>query len=291
MSASNAACANLHPFIDGELDDVARGAFRTHLATCSRCPTELETSLMCDAVAEEALVASQPQTIEIPTVDDHDRHDLVHGAQDRDDDLGARRMAKRRILLSAAALVLAAAGLAVFVGRRTEVPLLAANLSDDSFRTIEGRLAYAGFDRHRPLRRERGGASVDPWSGGREQTLAALQDRSDEHGLGVAMLLEGKYDEAARHFDRANPVPATLIDAAALALERGDGRAALAHADRALALAPRSGPALWNRALALELLGRAAPAIAAFEAVAALGEPGWADEARAHAAALRSGAR
>jgi tetratricopeptide (TPR) repeat protein len=276
MSGTSAACANLHPFIDGELDDAGRGAFRAHLAICPRCPAELESTMMCDAVAEEALVASQPQTIEIPSVGD---------------ELGARRPPQRRILLTAAALILAAAGLGLFVGRRTEEPLLAANLSDDPFRTIEGRLAYAGFDRHRPLRRERGGATVDPWSGGREQTLAALQERNDEHGLGVALLLEGKYDEAARHLDRAAALPATSIDAAALALERGDGRAALAHADRALALLPRSGPALWNRALALQLLGRTAPAIAAFESVAALGEPGWADEARAHAAALRGGNR
>ena len=50
--------------------------------------------------------------------------------------------------------------------------------------------------------------------------------------------------------------------------------------------APRHPQALWNRALALRDLGLALAAAEAFEAVAALHEPGWADEARAHAQQL-----
>ena len=55
-----------------------------------------------------------------------------------------------------------------------------------------------------------------------------------------------------------------------------------------LARAPRFGPALWNRALVLRELGLLRGAAAAFDDVAALGEPGWSGEARTQAATLRA---
>ena len=61
--------------------------------------------------------------------------------------------------------------------------------------------------------------------------------------------------------------------------------------ERRLAAEPRSAQALWNRALVASALRLPHAAAADFSAVAALGEPGWAAEARTRAAAVREGAR
>ncbi|HEY0712492.1 MAG TPA: zf-HC2 domain-containing protein, partial [Polyangia bacterium] len=50
-----AACSNLHPFIDGELDEADAAAFRQHLGVCATCPGELEAAVLADAVAEAGL--------------------------------------------------------------------------------------------------------------------------------------------------------------------------------------------------------------------------------------------
>jgi hypothetical protein len=76
-------------------------------------------------------------------------------------------------------------------------------------------------------------------------------------------------------------------DRAVLALSKGDEAGALALLEKTFLEQPRSAQALWNRGLALRDLELWISSAEAFEAVAALGEPGWADEARARAQALR----
>jgi hypothetical protein len=77
-------------------------------------------------------------------------------------------------------------------------------------------------------------------------------------------------------------------DRAALALVEHDAAAALAHATRALQLAPGHPQAAWNRALALRDLGLVRAAVVAFQAIAARGEKGWSDEAKSRAATMRA---
>jgi anti-sigma factor RsiW len=63
-----AVCKNLYLFIDGQLDETSAARFRTHLASCRRCPQTLESALVLDALAEQGLVAGEPmgRTVEVP---------------------------------------------------------------------------------------------------------------------------------------------------------------------------------------------------------------------------------
>ena len=56
-------------------------------------------------------------------------------------------------------------------------------------------------------------------------------------------------------------------------------------------LDPGHAPAMWNRAVALELLDRGTEAQQAYDALADRAEAGWSEEARKRALALRNGAR
>jgi predicted Zn-dependent protease with MMP-like domain len=67
------------------------------------------------------------------------------------------------------------------------------------------------------------------------------------------------------------PEAERLVEAAADALEGGDPETALARAEEALALAPRSVPALHTRAEALAAAGRAAEALDAYDRALAEG--------------------
>jgi hypothetical protein len=71
-------------------------------------------------------------------------------------------------------------------------------------------------------------------------------------------------------------------------VESGRTDQALDEIDRALAAAPRDPGALWNRALALRQLDLPRAAAEAFDRVAARGEPGRYEEARACAQELRA---
>src|SRR5207253_2896437 len=83
--------------------------------------------------------------------------------------------------------------------------------------------------------------------------------------------------------------PDVEVDRAVAALQLGQRDEALARLDAVLRDAPRHAQARWDRALVLRDLGLPLAAAAEFDAVAALGEPGWSDEARARAADLRRG--
>ena len=148
-------------------------------------------------------------------------------------------------------------------------------LDGGATRPIEARLGAA--DRWRRLQ-------PGPW------TLplasqATLERQGAWQALGDVALMAGRLDAARTALTRAPPSPSLQNDRAALALASGDLEGALeVLADLP---GPGSGAARWNRALALRELGLWRSAAAAFDEVAALGEPGWADEARADAATLR----
>ena len=87
---------------------------------------------------------------------------------------------------------------------------------------------------------------------------------------------------------RAEPTPAIKSDEAAAALASGDADVALTKLDEALRARPELPQALWNRGLALRDLGLGLAAAEAFDQVAARNEPGWSEEAKQRAAALRA---
>jgi cellulose synthase operon protein C len=279
-----ATCADLHPFLDGELEDDRASAFRRHLGVCDRCPTDLEEAILTDEIAGSVLgPARGPRTVEVVGAPSA----LAAEVANRDD-LAIRRSRRHWAAGVVAAGALAAAMLLLFFGRGSGDELAA--LQATTHRTIEGRLSYPGFDGHRPFRRVRD-AGTQQWRSAREQVLAALERRGDQHGLAVALMVEGQLAQAADHLNRASPSAEVLSDQAALAIEQRDGAQALALVDRALAISPTHPPALWNRAVALDLLDRDAEAVQAYEAVARIAEAGWSREAQRRAAALRKRGR
>ena len=280
-----AACQDLDRFVDGELGTEGTQAFRHHLGVCPACPDRLARVVAVDILAEEAMeaeVEGRPADVERTA-----ERPAAAAPVAVTDELAARR--SRRWLTSAAVVFAAAAAAVVVFMPGGRPPDLAVLVRDKQYRVTAGRLAYAGFAQHRPLVRERGDAIWGAAATGREQLLAALERRDDHHGLAIAALLEGRYHQAAQRLARAHPTPAVLVDGAALAIERGDARAALALANQALATGDAAirSAALWNRAVALAMLGSGAEAIAIFDKVAALGEPGWAEEARRRASDLK----
>jgi len=91
---------------------------------------------------------------------------------------------------------------------------------------------------------------------------------------------------AIEYLDKAAPGPDVAADRALVQRAAGQLSEALISLDGVLETAPRHPQALWNRALVLRDLGLPLSAAEAFRAVAALDEPGWADEARRNAKAL-----
>ena len=160
-------------------------------------------------------------------------------------------------------------------------------LATADVRSLEGRVSYAAADRHRRYSVARTAAPAPaPADRIGLDTLAALERRGDLHGVAAGYLLLGDWARATAYLERAAQGPDVAADRALVLLTTGRPAEALVALDGVLAAAPRHPQALWNRALALRDLGLARIAVEAFEAVTALGEPGWADEAGARATAL-----
>ncbi|HZN95924.1 MAG TPA: hypothetical protein VFB81_24585, partial [Myxococcales bacterium] len=164
-----------------------------------------------------------------------------------------------------------------------------------TYRLAEGRSAHPRARAHRPMLQgvlgpspEQGAVSYD--------ALGKLERKGDVLGVAAAHLSHGKPHDAEEAMDLlegVDPTPDVLSELAYAHLVRGDStlgdvEEALRLADRALAQDPRHGSALWNRALALKALGLQLVAARAFDAAAALGEPGWGDEGRARAQELHA---
>ncbi len=153
-------------------------------------------------------------------------------------------------------------------------------------RTMEARLSHPGADRHRPyhaeVRGQRGAFTRVPI-----EVLARMEKQGDLRGLAALYLLQGAPDLASSYLEQAGDSPEVFNDQAVITLAKGDAVSALTLLDQALQRQPRLAQALWNQGLALRELELWASSAKAFEAVAAQGEPGWADEARARAQAMR----
>jgi hypothetical protein len=114
-----------------------------------------------------------------------------------------------------------------------------------------------------------------------------MEERGELRGLAAVYLLQGATDLANNYLERAESSPEVFNDRAVIALAKGDAAGALTLLDQVFQRQPRSAQALWNQGLALRELELWASSAEAFEAVAAQGEPGWAEEARARGQAMR----
>ncbi|NTX11663.1 CHAT domain-containing protein [Myxococcus sp. CA056] len=154
-------------------------------------------------------------------------------------------------------------------------------------RTLEARVSHPGADVHRPYGPLRSGDAGGPPPAPLRE-LARLEAEGDMHGLAAAYLVRRNAELAAPYLAKAGTSPDVASDRAIMALDHGDSATALALLEGVLTARPTHAQALWNRALVLRDLELWALAALSFDAVAALGEPGWAAEARTRADAARA---
>jgi hypothetical protein len=301
---------SLHAYVDGELDDAAAAAFEAHLATCETCLAELPQLLaLLEALDGAAQVARAPAPAEPEPAEPRPAGlAVVHGGRTAEapaalrsralDDHGTAtrpgRRTRRWIGLGAA---LAAAAVVIFLAIQPPTP--GHNVAGPEVaslepvlgptRSIAGRLDYPGADRYRALDAQRGAGPVNQADGLLQFQLSA-QRAGNWHGVAVAALLAGDPERARQAFARAPSAPEVDADRAAMELTVGTSEAldrALDDVDRALAARPQLRSAIWNRALVLAALDLPLAAARELDRIVALGEPGWTNEARQRAAALR----
>lgn len=233
------------------------------------------------------------------------------------------RLHRRRVLFVAAAILPAAAAAVLVLwppGAKQPPSDVAIHLAPERF--VDVRFTAAELDRHRRQSVMRAaGAALAEQTDRTEQisleALGALNQRDAKNALVGAFALNGDLASAERTARELSRSAASLADRAAVELleaERtpaavpraaqglaaesaGDASAnpaQVAAAERALSLTadalrldPRSAQAMWNQAIALRRLGLPLAAANRFDGVAALHEPGWADEAGTAAVALR----
>lgn len=263
----NSPCENVHAFVDGQLEPHEAHLFRLHLPECAACQAEMDRIIQLDEAVRETSAPRQP-----PTASPRPAAFRPHWA---------RRGSRYWWLLAGAAAV---GGLLLLT--RTSPSPEPGWVAQGPTRPLEARLAYAQADRHRPYETLRSSGPSTAATLPLRQ-LAELEEAGDCHGLATAWLLAGELAQAAAWLERCKASVALDNERAVLALQRGESAQALALLDQVLRASPRHPQALWNRALALERLGLLATAARDFEQVAALGEPGWAAEARQRAQALQ----
>lgn len=145
-------------------------------------------------------------------------------------------------------------------------------------RSFEGRLTLPVADLHRPYDTHLGDETLD------EDRLAirlmADLDRAGAHRAVAAMYLAaGQTRLALAALDREPPTAEALSDKAAVLLAAQDPEGALRFANEALALEPSLVQARWNRAVALQRLGRRDASRQLFESLAEQEGGAWAEEA------------
>ncbi|HVE72532.1 MAG TPA: zf-HC2 domain-containing protein [Thermoanaerobaculia bacterium] len=247
-------------FVEGKLKGAEREAVVAHLADCADC-----RDIVVDAT-EEAATANVvwPKS-------------------------GWRKYAPP--------LIAAAAALAIVLG----VPSIRERILGNELREVNesfamrqtaGRLSID--DKHRPHKPVLRGGKIDPDLQAQitaEKALTradAKPTQKNLHEAGLALLLAGKRGEAVEMLDRALQKGESvdlLNDAAAAHIAFGAERnlqEALELSERSLRI-ERTPEGLWNRALALEYLGRLPDAVSAWqEYQAAEPDPAWDADAQDH---------
>ncbi|MCY1044437.1 zf-HC2 domain-containing protein [Corallococcus sp. bb12-1] len=270
----NAHCTKLHLFMDGELSEADAEGFRHHLPRCPGCEGGLRDLLQLELLAARALgagVAEQP--VEQP------RSNVVA--------LGAWVRRNARVV---APLAMAASLCAVMVPRMMPAPEVPAVvfLENQSTRALEGRVSHARADQWRryvPMRGN-GNASGAEASEALAPTplplrpLAEMEERKEFRGIVAAYVLHGQWQQAQAVLVREPASLARDNDLAVVALHDSRFQDALNLLDPVVRAEPAHAQALWNRGLALYGLKQYDRSARDFEQVAALGEPGWSDEAR-----------
>lgn len=271
----------LAPYLDGELDAAAQEAYALHLASCGVCRDGLHDAMQLIAVEARAQRGAAP----------------IRELRPREARARVRRWNRRTVISLSAGAVALAAVVAIVVTlprvsgtgglRDGDGPVA---LQTAPRRALEGRLSYAPADRHRryDVPRAAGSGAAPGGDVIGLPILSKLESGGDLQGVAAAYVLLGEPARALTYLDRAPASPAVAADRALVLLVTGKPADALVALDEVLAASPTQSQAWWNRALALRDLGLPRMAYEAFGQAAAFAEPGWADEARTRAEAIRN---
>ncbi|RKH16314.1 hypothetical protein D7Y13_27345 [Corallococcus praedator] len=281
----NAHCTKLHLFMDGELSEADAEGFRHHLPRCPGCEGGLRDLLQLELLAARALGTG---VVEQPAQPSHGN--VVA--------LGAWVRRNARVV---APLAMAASLCAVFVPRmmpEAEVPAVVF-LENQSTRALEGRVSHPRADQWRRYMPMRGNGNVTGAETAEApapaplplRPLAEMEERKEFRGIVAAYVLHGQWQQAQAVLVREPASLARDNDLAVVALHESRFQDALGLLDPVVRAEPAHAQALWNRGLALYGLKQYARAATDFEKVAALGEPGWSDEARERVEEARAQAR
>jgi hypothetical protein len=285
-------CEDLDAFADGQLDAAEHERFAGHLVDCDDCAQGLEgifvIGALADQVRADCLAREHRPDTRVQVTSSGNTPSWWLRRWLRNSVVAPRWLWATGLAVGGAALFL------LFEARAHRAPApdatMIAELQARPYRATEARLAAGAFSQYRPLSSERGREekAVDALTTFRQQGLSALDARREFHLLGVVYLLGQQYARAGQALSAATETPGVLNDRAVLAYQQGRMSEALRLAERALSASPSHGPALWNKALALEGLGRIEEAARAFEDCAARGEVGWGGEAALRAQVLRA---
>ena len=273
---------NLCDLVDLYADDELRNQpsveaeFRVHLNECGGCRAELAEILALDEMISRHLEADAARARPVTKLT---RAGWALRAG----------LSSRSVMLAATVCLIAVVGVIAFIGLREPTLPIAVHGS----RGVEFRLTDPTADVYRPFQRpsrRMGSGSPSPGRRG----AGAEGERLDLHGQIALLAAEGDFDAAQRLLTASegrNGQDAKVTnDLAAMLLSSGRDKELLEafhRLDGLLRAQPTYPQALWNQALILDRLGMPLQAARFFDAVAKLGEQGWAEEAKARASRLR----
>lgn len=294
MTLAHPAAEDLGRFVEGTIDDAGRTAVVTHIADCDEC---------------RIVVVDAAEFVEPVTKSHWYRWVGIAAAAVLLVGMGSFTRLEYRLEAAGGTIdILRDAGQFLKDALRTSPfndPNPVAKVAESSYpdlkeRAFEGRLSGFPYRPYKPMR----GAKDDP-----DMTLAIMQgdavsltalhgnDAWILHARGIGFLLTNHAPESLTPLTSAvarEPMNARYQNDLAVALiaaGQHDPRKlqqALASADRAVQLDPKSPEALYNRGAALELLGQTKEAIAVYSHYLKVfpTSPG-ADEARKHLESLQ----
>lgn len=245
----------LAAFVEGTLDAHSRREVERHVADCFECPAVIaETAQFLSAGNDSDEAESEPDP---------------------------PPRGRWWLAIAAAVLALCTAGVWLAVVKRDPLSRMKEIVAESGTRPIEGQLAgfnYAPFPRLRSDRKIPDDLEL-------RAEAERLSDSDSAHARGVALLLTRDVSGALRELEtavRLAPQDATAWnDLAAAHLAASEFARALTAADRAVAISSAFASAHFNRALALERLGRRDEAIRAYQRALDL-DPQWREEITSH---------
>jgi hypothetical protein len=275
-------CEKLYLFIDGELTEEECQHVCGHLTRCEACALGFQEALQLEALAVEAFGDKHTEG-PAPAR----KLELVQPPATLAPSRGAVRGRRKPRRVMWAMGVAAALVAAVYVSLPAASPSPELWLAQAPTRRLEARLSLSPLETHRPFVPMRSGDASEaepvPLS-----ELARLDEKKDAVAIAAAFLVRGDAEQARTFLEGAPATPQRDNALAVVEMEKGKLSEALRLLEGVLQSEPDNVQARWNRALVLRDLGRKEQAAQAFEQLAALGEPGWSQEAADNAHCLRS---